>query len=84
MLAAKRLLADGKGALVERLGLGVAALGAIERTELVEGLSDVGMAMASKLDGKVRPSAFIGRAPLAPCAAPCASLAARSCPTSRD
>jgi len=35
---------DGEGALIERLGLGVAALGLVHQGEFVERLSDVGVA----------------------------------------
>jgi hypothetical protein len=55
MLGAEHLLGDGEVALVERLGLGVAALGAVETGEVVEGSGDVGMVGAERLlgDGEV-------------------------------
>jgi hypothetical protein len=43
VLRAERLLADGKGALVERLGLRVAALADIELGEVFQGGSNGGM-----------------------------------------
>jgi hypothetical protein len=39
---AGRLLLDGKGALEQRLGLGVTAPGTVELGEVVEGVGDVG------------------------------------------
>jgi hypothetical protein len=43
VLGAQCPLVYSAGALVERLGLGVAALSAIERGEVVEGRGDVGV-----------------------------------------
>ena len=49
MVGAQRLLADGERALVERLGLGVAALGAIELGQVVERGADIGVVGAQRL-----------------------------------
>jgi hypothetical protein len=51
VLRTERPLGYGKGALVERLGLGVAALGMIKLAEVVEVLSDVGVVRAKRLFG---------------------------------
>ena len=49
VVGAQRLLADGERALVERLGLGVAALGAVERGQVVERGADIGVVGAQRL-----------------------------------
>ena len=54
MVEADRLLPDPKAALVERLGLRVAALLAIQCGEVDEGFRDVGVVRSQRLlaDGK--------------------------------
>ena len=49
VVGAERLLADREGALVERLGLGVAAFGDIQRSQVVERRSDIGVVGAQRL-----------------------------------
>ena len=49
MLGAEGLLADGERALVERLGLGVAAGVPVEQAQVVERVGDVGMLGAEGL-----------------------------------
>ena len=51
VVGAERLLVDGKGALVERLGIAVAAPAAIELGEFVEGGADLGVVGAQRLLG---------------------------------
>ena len=60
MLRAERLLADGEGAFVQRLGLGVAALRPVERREVVETGGDIRVLRAERLlaDGE---GAFVQR-----------------------
>ena len=43
MLRPERLLADRQGSPVERLGLGVAALGLVQKGQVVEARGDIGM-----------------------------------------
>jgi hypothetical protein len=49
MLWAQRLLADRQSALVERLGLGVAAGGPVELGEAVKAPGDIGVLSAQRL-----------------------------------
>ena len=43
MIATERLFGNGQRPLVERLGVGVAALVEIQQTQIVQRLSDIGM-----------------------------------------
>ena len=49
MVGAERLLADGQGALEERLGLGVVALRTVQLRQVVEAGGGVGMVGAERL-----------------------------------
>ena len=49
MLGAERLLPDRERALIERLGLGVAALGIVEHGQVVEARRHLGMLGAERL-----------------------------------
>ena len=49
MLRAERLLADGEGAFVQRLGLGIAALRLVEHREVVETGADIRVLRAERL-----------------------------------
>src|SRR5262249_57016364 len=62
VVGAQRLFGDREVALVERLGLGVPALGAIEFGEVVEGLAEGGVVGAQRLlgDRQVAPVERLG------------------------
>ena len=49
MVGPERLLVGWRGALVERLGLGVAALGVVQPGQVVERRRDIGMVGAQRL-----------------------------------
>ena len=56
MVGPQRLLRDGEAALVQRLGLGVAALALIQRGQVVQRRADIGVVGAQRLlaDGEAR------------------------------
>ena len=60
VLRTERLLADGEGAFVQRLGLGIAALRPVEHREVVETGADIRVLRAERLlaDGE---GAFVQR-----------------------
>ena len=62
MVGAERLLADGQGALVERLGLGVVAHRLVQPRQVVEAGGGVGMLGAERLlaDGQGAPVERLG------------------------
>jgi len=49
VIGAQRLLADGEAALIQRLGLGVAALGTVQPGQVVERGTDGGVVGAQRL-----------------------------------